>query len=125
MIAAILSKRFPETNVLVVDGGSEALQLVDSRRFDLIVTDLMMPEMDGFELVQEIRRRELDVPVILMTGFGNEETAVNALRAGATSYVPKREIELLLVSTVENVLSLSLSRRSKARLLSCMSDAQI
>lgn len=122
VIAAILNKRFPDSKVSVAVGGAEALALMELRPFDLILTDLMMPEITGLELVQEIRSRALDVAVILMTGYGNEETAINALLAGATSYVPKRELDLHLLPTVENVLSVSKSRRSTAQLLSCMTE---
>lgn len=58
-----------------------------------------------------------------MTGYGTEEIAVQALRVGAANYVPKRELEDHLVYTVENILAMSQSRRSEARLLSCMTNA--
>ena len=59
-----------------------------------------MPEMDGLELVETIRRRFAPLPVILMTAHGSEEIAMQALRKGATSYVAKRNLAAELVDMV-------------------------
>ena len=59
---------------------------------DIVVSDLQMPEMDGLELVEAIRREHPCLPVILMTAHGSEETAVQALRNGAANYVAKRNL---------------------------------
>src|SRR5437588_10999292 len=72
--------------------GVQALQALERGTPDAIVTDLNMPEMDGLELVEEVRTRYAAVPVILMTAFGSEEIAIQALRKGAASYVPKRNL---------------------------------
>ncbi|MFC1758583.1 response regulator [Planctomycetota bacterium] len=72
--------------------GSEALAMLSTEKPDAVLTDLRMPEMDGLELVQRIRRDHADIPVILMTAFGSEDIAVEALQAGAASYVPKKSL---------------------------------
>lgn len=59
--------------------------------------------MDGLELVSELRREYPHIPVVIMTAFGSEETAVEALRARAASYVPKRNLTKELMRTVETV----------------------
>ena len=64
------------------------------------MTDLHMPEMDGLELTATIRREMPSLPVILMTAHGSEETAMPALRSGATNYVAKRKLAAELVPTV-------------------------
>src|SRR3954470_9769296 len=69
--------------------GVQALQALGPGLPDAIVTDLNMPEMDGLELVEQVRSKYPAVPVILMTAFGSEEIAIQALRKGAASYVPK------------------------------------
>src|SRR5512139_177460 len=78
-----------ELNVEYAVNGAEALRRIAEISPDLVLTDLIMPEMDGLELVAAVVAQFPLTPVILMTGRGNEETAVRALRAGATSYVPK------------------------------------
>jgi anti-sigma regulatory factor (Ser/Thr protein kinase) len=87
---------------------------------DLVVTDLLMPEMNGFELLSAVMNQYPLVPVILVTSRGSEEIAVQALEKGAASYVPKRVLAQRLLETVERVLAVSDQRRSRAMLLEGM-----
>jgi len=100
--------------------GAEALEKLEQATPDLVVTDLMMPEVDGLELVRACRSRYPLVPVILMTSQSTEETVVQALQQGAASYVPKHAFPRRLVSTVRNVLAVSGRRRVHTRLMECM-----
>src|SRR5262249_5736425 len=105
--------------------GREALDSMDrGDPPDLVLTDLLMPELDGLELVKEIRVKHPLVPVILMTAFGSEEIAIEALRAGAASYVPKRNLSHDLAETLERVLSISKSGRDQQRLLECLTQTE-
>ncbi len=90
--------------------GREALDLLQAGTPELIVTDLQMPEMDGLDVVQAVHARYPKVPVVLMTAHGSEEIAAEALRAGAASYVPKRNLAKDLAATVERVLGVAPSR---------------
>jgi len=65
----------------------EALRVVD--RADLVLTDLKLPKMDGLEFLGLIRRQNAQVPVIMMTAFGSVETAVEAMKSGATDFLLK------------------------------------
>lgn len=67
----------------------EALELIDKKAYDLILTDLKMPEMDGIELLEYIKKKDPDVPVIVITGYATVETAVEAMRKGAYDYIAK------------------------------------
>src|SRR5262245_53758649 len=69
--------------------GEEALQRLSESAPAAIVTDLVMPGLSGLELVARVVAEHPDIPVILMTGKGSEDTAVKALKGGAASYVPK------------------------------------
>ncbi len=100
--------------------GVEALAALEQSPVDLVVTDLMMPNMDGFALVSAARNRFPGVPVVLMTSHGSEEIAVRALREGAASYVPKRLLAQRLRSTVDQVLAASAHQHRHRRLLGCM-----
>jgi DNA-binding NtrC family response regulator len=65
----------------------EGLKLVD--RADLVLTDLKLPQMSGLEMLASIRRQNDHVPVVIMTAFGSIEAAVEAMKAGATDFLPK------------------------------------
>jgi len=69
--------------------GDDALALARSTRFDLILTDLKMPGMDGLEFIRRVRDIYPHVPIIVITGFATLETAVEALRTGADDYIAK------------------------------------
>src|SRR5690606_32180486 len=66
-----------------------ALPLLEEREFDLVVTDVRMPEMDGIELIEQIARFDPRTAIIAMTAFGSIDTAVRAMRAGAFDYLAK------------------------------------
>src|ERR1700722_12294030 len=78
--------------VIFASNGREALASIQQSLPDLVLTDLQMPEMNGLELVEEVRNKYSSLPIILMTGQGSEDIAVAALQRGATSYVPKKNL---------------------------------
>jgi CheY-like chemotaxis protein/anti-sigma regulatory factor (Ser/Thr protein kinase) len=103
--------------VRYANDGREALEQIELHLPDLVVTDLNMPELNGLELVRAIRTQYPLVPVILMTAQGSEQIAVEALRTGAASYVPKQRLALDLTETAEQVLAASHADRAHARLM--------
>lgn len=106
--------------VIYAADGREALQNIDQALPALVVTDLIMPEMNGLELVRQIRERAIAVPIILMTAHGSEDIAARALQIGATSYVPKKNLGEHLPPTVQNVLALAKQQADSRRLRSCI-----
>jgi len=76
------------------------LKLLRQEKVDLVLTDLKLPRMDGLEFLQNVKRANAHLPVILMTAYGTVETAINAMKAGASDYVLKpfsmEEIKLLI-----------------------------
>ena len=76
--------------------GKQALEQLDKERFDLIVTDIRMPFVDGLELLRELRRRAIQTPVILVSSYGEFEYAREGLVLGAFDYIvkPFREEQL-------------------------------
>src|SRR5258708_1674282 len=93
--------------VVTANNGQEALAVMQKNLPDLVLTDMQMPQMDGLQLVEEIRGRFPSVPVVLMTAHGSEEIAVEALKKGAASYVPKRNLAEDLSETIDNVLAVA------------------
>ena len=115
-----LLRKNPDYRVELAQHGYEALARVAAGAPDLVVTDLVMPEMDGLELVRTMRRRHPQIPVILMTAHGDESTAVEALDAGAASYVAKAQKAERLMATVGRVVEKTMADRSRRRLARCV-----
>ncbi len=76
-------------NVEVAQNGVEAIEKIEKDVFDLVLTDLKMPEMDGLELLKTIKGTRPEVMVILVTAYGSIETAVEAMKIGANDYITK------------------------------------
>lgn len=104
--------------------GREALDLLKTERdVDLVVTDVRMPEMDGIQLLKAVRRLRPELPVIAITAYGNEETAIEALRAGATNYLRKpfklQEFQAIVRKGVE----LAQTRKSRTTAFGYLRDS--
>lgn len=69
--------------------GKAALEKMQEQDFDLVITDLKMPGMDGIEVLKTIKMLQPDVPVIMITGYATVDTAVEAMRNGAFEYIAK------------------------------------
>lgn len=107
-------------NVIQATDGFSALKLIEQSAPSLVLTDVYMPKMDGLVLVEQIRDRFPNVPVVLMTGHGSEQTAVDALKAGAADYIPKRAMVTDLGRIIERVLTNARAESDRVRLLSGM-----
>jgi CheY-like chemotaxis protein len=115
LVEGVLSKN-PAYRVKSAANGKDALKKIKRNPPDLVLTDLVMPEMDGVELVRAMRLRYPEIPIILMTAFGDEATAVEAFEAGAASYVPKARRAERLVETVTRVLEHAKAGQNRERL---------
>lgn len=78
-----------EYEVMIAENGREAIDQLERRFFDLVLTDLKMPEMDGIELLKMIKGIRPEIPVIVMTGYGSIEVAVEAMKIGANDFITK------------------------------------
>lgn len=75
--------------VTTAENGLVGYQLFTEQSFDLVVTDLIMPEMNGLELAKRIKLIDADIPIIVITAFGDIQTAVTAMKVGAADYLTK------------------------------------
>ena len=91
-------------NVISASCGSEALELLGHKEISLIIADIRMPEMSGMELLACIKQSNLQLPVILLTGYASVQNAVEAMRLGAADYVMKPFTVSALQSTVQRAL---------------------
>ncbi|KPK76465.1 MAG: hypothetical protein AMJ79_06590 [Phycisphaerae bacterium SM23_30] len=103
-LAATLSRAGHK--VAACDDGFEALERVRGRLYDVIITDLKMPKMDGLTFLEELKKTAPEVPVLMMTAYASINTAVEAMRKGAFDYIQKPfeadEITLLVERTLEH-----------------------
>lgn len=116
LVGAILGK-VEDWTVSYAENGRQALELIESSQINVVVTDLQMPEMDGLELVKAMASGHPAIPIVLVTSNGNERIAIEALKAGASSYSPKQALKEDLVSTVRTVLALAIEQERKERVL--------
>jgi CheY-like chemotaxis protein len=110
----------PDTRVVYAADGREGLAAIAHEAPSVILTDLVMPDMGGLELVQRVRAEHPEISVILMTAFGSEEVAMQTLRAGAANYIPKRDLTRDLPSTLRRVLNVTCLNRERGRILRCL-----
>ena len=76
-------------NVEVAMSGEEALSKVKGNDFDVLVTDWKMPQLDGIEVANRIKKENPNIAVVMITGYPSVETSIKALRSGVSDYVPK------------------------------------
>ncbi|MEZ0228565.1 MAG: response regulator [Planctomycetota bacterium] len=104
----------PSYRCLAATNGKDALDMIKAERdVDVVVTDVRMPGMDGIQLIRAIRRMRPHLPAIAMTAHGSEETAVEALRAGATNYLRKPFKTQEFLGVVRKCIELAQARRGK------------
>ena len=84
-----LRLRMGGVTVETADSAAAALDRIAGRDYDAIVTDIKMPGMDGLELLDEIRTRRPDTPTLIITGHGENDLVVHALRGGARDFIQK------------------------------------
>lgn len=95
----------------------EALRILERQKVNLLLSDIRMPIMDGFELISQAKQLQPDLPVLVMTGYGSIDTAIQALHRGVDGLILKPfENATELVQTVQRVLDETQQRRDAARL---------
>ncbi len=114
-----------DVSVDYASDGKEALAKIEVAVPDVVITDLQMPDLDGLGLVQQIRDKYSELPVVLVTAHGSEEIAHDALEQGAASYVPKEVMAERLLPTVQGVLALRHGQRHDPRLMQCVRRHEI
>jgi DNA-binding NtrC family response regulator len=101
--------------VTASSGACEAIEILRRAQFDLVICDLRMPECDGLSFLQAVRREGNDVPVIILTAYGEVETYLEAMNAGATEYLNKPINSEELVKIVRSCLNSYQNRKNNGR----------
>src|ERR1039457_730810 len=76
-------------SVDLAQNATEGLKKIESGSYDLVLLDLMMPDRSGMEVLQDVRERDTETPIFMITAYGSVEVAVKALKAGANDYFSK------------------------------------
>src|SRR5690606_15689071 len=99
-------KGFDVTNIFT---GKEAVEIINKSDFDVVITDIRLPDSDGMEILKRVKEKDFTTQVILMTGYTDIKTAVNAMKQGAFDYVgkPINPEELL------NTINASLNKKAE------------
>lgn len=124
LITSLLSKN-TDWKVDVCENGQSALKHIKSHPPDLVISDLRMPDMDGFGLVSALKNQTPSVPVIIITSQGSEELAMDALRNGAASYCAKSRMSRDLVGIANSILSVSHKRKKSEQVLSRITKSKL
>jgi DNA-binding NtrC family response regulator len=116
LVGTVLSRAGHD--VIAAADGEEALGLLSEKLPDLVVTDLSMPRMDGVRLVEEVRKRDPLLPLIVLTGLGTVDKAVEMMQKGACDFIAKPFSAEQLARSVKSALQSQLFRREVLRLRS-------
>ena len=100
--------------VEVAENGKQGLEMAQAKAYDLIFSDIKMPEMDGMELLTALREAEIDCPVVMISGHGTIETAVECIKKGAFDFIIKPiDLNRLLITTKNALEKKTLQRSAK------------
>jgi DNA-binding response OmpR family regulator len=89
---------------LQAPSGEQGVDLFKSSEPDIVITDVMMPGIDGIEVTKQMRAHRDDIDVVVMSGFGTEELVINALRAGASNYIKKPIVFDELFKIIDDII---------------------
>jgi DNA-binding NtrC family response regulator len=92
-------------DVRLAKNGAEGLKMASEERFDLVLTDLKMPDMDGIEVLRIIKEQWPETAVIIVTGYQTVDTAVKAIKLGAYDYIEKPFTPDALITAVREALT--------------------
>ncbi len=116
IICQLCARALNNFHVIQAGDGREALNMIENHEIDMVLSDVMMPNMSGLELLRTIKRQQPDLAVILMTGYTEKEVILQALKAGADDFISKPINLLQLRTTVDKVLDKVVMRKEIASL---------
>jgi len=100
----ILSEENSSYEIFQANDGASGFEMIKQEDFDLVLCDIKMPKMDGIEVLQLVKKIKPDIPIVMISGHGDLETAVSTMRYGAYDYISKPPDLNRLLNTVRNAL---------------------
>jgi DNA-binding NtrC family response regulator len=116
MLLRMIIEENTDYEVETTNSPTEGTKLVREEDFDLVITDLKMPGMDGMELFDELRDMKPEIPVIIITAYGSPEIAGEALKKGVTDFITKPFRKDGILFTMKRVLELAEMRKENVEL---------
>lgn len=116
MLLRMIIEDNTDYEVETTNNPSEALKMVMENDYDLVISDLKMPGMDGLELFDEVKGMKPDLPLIIITAYGSLETADEAMKMGVADFITKPFRKDSIVFTINRVLELARVRRENIEL---------
>jgi two-component system nitrogen regulation response regulator NtrX len=116
VLVKILAEEDASYEVTEAENGEAGLNALKKKNFDLVLCDIKMPKMDGIEVLQEANSLGLNVPFIMLTGHGNIETAVGAMKLGAYDFIPKPPDLNRLLTAVRHGIENKTLRKENSKL---------
>lgn len=104
VLAKILSEENDAYQVEEAEDGVSGYEKIKNNDYDLVLCDIKMPKMDGVELLEEVKKIKPEIPMVMISGHGDMETAIQAMRLGAFDYISKPPDLNRLLNTVRNAL---------------------
>lgn len=104
VLTRILSEESDTYSVEEAEDGIQGLEKIKASDYDLVLCDIKMPKMDGEELLEAVKKIKPEIPIVMISGHGDMETAINTMRLGAFDYISKPPDLNRLLNTVRNAL---------------------
>ena len=122
MLLRMIIEDNTDFEVETTNNPSEALKLFTEKDYNLVISDLKMPGMDGIELFDELREIKPDIPVIIMTAYGSLETSEDAMKKGVADFITKPFRKDSILFTIRRVLELARMRQENLELKKKLGD---
>lgn len=103
-------------NLKIANKCADAIKMAESEAFDLILTDILLPDMNGLELLQRVKKTRHDVSAIIITGYGSAENAINSLKLGVQGFLVKPFTSYELLESIDEILEKSRLAKENMRL---------
>ncbi len=122
----VLEGQFVKSGIecMSVGTGNEALELLKKKDFDVVVTDLRLPDIDGLEIMKRARKNNIDIPFLLMTAYASLNTAVSALKIGAVDYLIKPVRVTDIVRRTQQIYDMELLKQENTLLKKIVQEGE-
>ena len=102
ILAFYIPKHFTNCEIQTAENGKKAMEFLEKEKFDLVLLDLIMPQMDGFQVLKEMKAKNIATPVLVLTNLGQSEDIKTAMELGAKNYYVKANTSIFKLAELIN-----------------------